>query len=108
MKTNREITPREWQIAQLLAQGKCNKEIARDLGVNVSTVAMDIHKIYRKTQTTRRSEIVAMVHGKTGVNPATHQRVVGISVLTRWREYARNGVMAMLKQEIDELIGRPA
>ena len=42
------LSPREWQILQLLAEEKQNKEIAQDLGITVHTVEKHHTHIYEK------------------------------------------------------------
>ena len=44
-----EFTPREQQVLQLLGSGRSNKEIARCLGIAVSTVKNHVHHILEKS-----------------------------------------------------------
>jgi two-component system, NarL family, nitrate/nitrite response regulator NarL len=50
------LTQRERQIAALLDRGMSNKEIARDLCVEVATVKNHVHSILEKLQVHRRAE----------------------------------------------------
>jgi DNA-binding NarL/FixJ family response regulator len=43
-----QLTPREYQVAMLVARGLSNKEIARQLGVTCGTVKLHMHNILRK------------------------------------------------------------
>ena len=42
------LSPREWEIAELVAQRKSNKEIARILGISYRTVTTHCQNIYQK------------------------------------------------------------
>ena len=55
------LTRRELQIALLIGDGKCDKEIARQLGISGYTVREHIRRIFAKLQIGRRSAIVACV-----------------------------------------------
>lgn len=55
------MTRRELQIAMLIAEGKCDKEIARQLGISGYTVREHIRRIFAKLNIGRRSAIVACV-----------------------------------------------
>jgi two-component system, NarL family, nitrate/nitrite response regulator NarL len=56
------LTAREWEIADLVREGRANKEIARLLCIELSTVKTHIHHILAKLQLIRRGEISAWVH----------------------------------------------
>ena len=42
------LTPREHEVARLVARGWTNKEVARALGVTDGTVKLHVHKILQK------------------------------------------------------------
>ncbi|MDP2826251.1 MAG: two-component system response regulator NarL [Sulfuritalea sp.] len=42
------LTEQEWRIAELIADGKCNKLIARDLGIADGTVKVHVKHLLRK------------------------------------------------------------
>jgi DNA-binding NarL/FixJ family response regulator len=42
------LTPREHEVARLVARGWTNKEVARELGVTDGTVKLHMHKILQK------------------------------------------------------------
>lgn len=54
------LTPRELQILQLLAAGKTNNEIARTLGISLSTVELHVTHILTKLNCENRTQ--AVVH----------------------------------------------
>lgn len=54
------LTERQERVLELLATGKTNGAIARELGISVSTVRGHLESIYRKLQVTNRTEAVAV------------------------------------------------
>ena len=66
------LTPREMQVAQLLARGASNKVIANNLGVTESTVKIHVQNVLKKLNLTSRVQIaVYMVeHGLSGSGDA--------------------------------------
>ncbi len=55
------LTERQWQVAQLVAQGYSNKEIAAEQSVEPSTVNSHVHEILSVLGFRRRSQIAAWV-----------------------------------------------
>jgi DNA-binding NarL/FixJ family response regulator len=53
-----DLTPREKQILQLIAQGKSNKDIAGLLGLSVNTVAVHRNNMMHKMRIHRTAELV--------------------------------------------------
>lgn len=53
-----EITPREYQVLQLLASGRSNKEIAGGLNLSPNTVKTHIARLYQKLEAVRRTDAV--------------------------------------------------
>jgi DNA-binding NarL/FixJ family response regulator len=53
-----ELTPREKQILQLIAQGKSNKDIAGLLGLSVNTVSVHRNNLMHKMKMHRTAELV--------------------------------------------------
>jgi len=56
-----ELTPTEHQIAQLVADGKTNKEVAAALVVAERTVESALTQIYRKLDVRSRTELARRV-----------------------------------------------
>ena len=52
-----ELTPTERRVAELVALGQSNKEIAAQLFVSVRTVESNLSKIFRKLEVTSRTEL---------------------------------------------------
>ncbi|HEX3455574.1 MAG TPA: response regulator transcription factor [Gaiellaceae bacterium] len=65
------LTSRELQILDLIDQGLSNKEIARLLTIELSTVKNHVHNILEKLQVSRRSEAAARARAeRSPVSPA--------------------------------------
>lgn len=62
-----ELTPREQSVLDLVAQGLMNKEIARRLETSVRNVEKYVSRLFGKTGTNSRTELVrfALKHGLT-------------------------------------------
>ncbi len=54
-----ELSPREWEVLDLLSRGYAYKEIADALGISMSTVNTHIHRTYEKLHVRSRGEAVA-------------------------------------------------
>ncbi len=57
-KSLQELTPREMEVLQLIAQGLGNREIAQQLAVNERTVKYHVSTILDKLEVTNRTEAV--------------------------------------------------
>jgi DNA-binding NarL/FixJ family response regulator len=56
------LTPRQRQIASLIADGLSNKQIARILSIERATVKNHVHTILIKLGITRRDQVAARLH----------------------------------------------
>ena len=52
------LTPREFELLDLLSKGLLYKEISAELGITIGTVKQHIHKIYDKLQVNNRTEAI--------------------------------------------------
>lgn len=55
------LSPRQLEIAQMLAKGRRYKDIARDLGISPSTVTNHVNQIYARLDIDRREDLVRLV-----------------------------------------------
>jgi DNA-binding NarL/FixJ family response regulator len=55
------LTPREFEVLRWLVQGKCNKVIARELGIEEQTVRNHLRPIFQKFGVARRAELLVKV-----------------------------------------------
>src|SRR5271157_5540646 len=65
-----ELTPREYQLTSLVAQGLANKEIAGRLNLSLQTVKNHVHSILQKTQSKNRAMLAQFVESRPGTNNA--------------------------------------
>jgi DNA-binding NarL/FixJ family response regulator len=54
-----ELSPREWEVLELLSRGYSYKEISSALGISIPTVNTHIHRTYEKLHVQSRGEAVA-------------------------------------------------
>jgi DNA-binding CsgD family transcriptional regulator len=58
LESNR-LTPREVQIAQLVAQGRTNSEIGVELWITENSVKQALKRMFRKLEVSSRAEMTA-------------------------------------------------
>ncbi|MDX2076387.1 MAG: response regulator transcription factor [bacterium] len=58
LSSTENLTPREAQVLQLMAEGMPNKQIARDLGISPNTVKFHVNAILSKLNAQSRTEAV--------------------------------------------------
>ncbi len=58
------LTPREFEVLGWVVQGKCNKEIARKLGIEEQTVKNHLRPIFQKFAVSKRTELLVKVFEK--------------------------------------------
>lgn len=66
--TIEELTPREYEVLELVAQGATNAEIAAQLGISENTVKFHMKNILQKLHASNRAEVVAYAL-KSGLIP---------------------------------------
>jgi len=64
LQIDASLAPREQQVLELLCEGCYYKEIARKLGISISTVGTYVKRIYEKLHCTNRYEVVARARGQ--------------------------------------------
>jgi DNA-binding CsgD family transcriptional regulator len=55
------LSPRQKEIALLVAQGASNKEIARHLGISDKTVKNTLTRVFVKTSTLSRTQLAVLI-----------------------------------------------
>lgn len=55
------LTARELQIAGLIAEGKCDKTVAREIGISENTVREHLRRSFAKLGIDKRTSLVAQV-----------------------------------------------
>ena len=65
-----ELTPAEKRIAELVGQGRSNKEVAAELVVTVRTVESNLTRVYRKLGVRSRAELVHRLSARDPAKPA--------------------------------------
>jgi len=58
------LTSREFQTLRLIYKGLSNKEIARELGISVSTVKNHVHSVLEKLRVQSRSQAAARIRSR--------------------------------------------
>jgi DNA-binding CsgD family transcriptional regulator len=58
-RTQVTLSPREREVAALVARGLSNKEVARELGLSDGTVKIHVHSIFQKLGTKSRYRLIA-------------------------------------------------
>ena len=59
-----ELTPREYEVATLVAAGFSNRQVAGALGISIGTVKDHVHAVLVKTDLVSRSEVAACWYGR--------------------------------------------
>lgn len=67
------LTRREREVVRLIDQGLSNKEIARQLGIEVATVKNHVHNLLEKLRVHRRSEAAARLRDLVGTRRLRHE-----------------------------------
>ncbi len=60
------LTPREIQIAELVAQGLTNAEIGTAIWITENSVKQALKRMFRKLEVSSRAEMVAVLHNVLG------------------------------------------
>lgn len=60
------LTPREWEVLDLLAAGRETKEVAEDLVLSIETVRSHLKRIYRKLNVDSRAAAIAFARDTRG------------------------------------------
>jgi DNA-binding NarL/FixJ family response regulator len=66
VQLERVLTPREYEIAGLVAQGLSNKHIARALAISGGTVKIHLHNMYEKLGCANRTSLAVLMRNAQG------------------------------------------
>lgn len=55
---SKALSPREYEVALLVASGLTNKEVARELALCDGTVRLHVHSIFQKLGAKRRYQLI--------------------------------------------------
>jgi DNA-binding CsgD family transcriptional regulator len=68
-----ELTPTEGRIADLVVEGRTNREIADALFISVKTVEANLTRIFHKRAVRSRAQLIrSMMSASSGLNPEDH------------------------------------
>jgi len=87
MTQSGKLSAREWEVAQLLLQGKSNKLIAFSLGISERTVEFHLKNIYAKCRVNSRVEFILKLGNSTG---ELELEKLGLSTVERSRKTVEN------------------
>ncbi|MGX9220756.1 LuxR C-terminal-related transcriptional regulator [Massilia varians] len=76
--TRESLTGRETDVLQLLAQGCCNKSIARQLGIGVGTVKTHVKGVMSKLDATARTHAVVVAAQRGLIRPGGAGSATGL------------------------------
>jgi DNA-binding CsgD family transcriptional regulator len=68
-ETRDELTPQEWQIARLAAEGMTNREIGEHLYLSHRTVASHLYRVFPKLGITSRAQLSSTLASREGIDP---------------------------------------
>ena len=63
-KKSDRLTPRKWQSVKLVASGRTNAEIGKELWITENSVKQALKRIFRKLGVSSRAQMVAQVFAK--------------------------------------------
>jgi FixJ family two-component response regulator len=67
------LTPREFEVMQLLTTGMLNKQVGAELGIAEKTVKVHRGRVTQKLRVNSVAELVELMH-TAGVTPSAHDR----------------------------------
>lgn len=74
-----ELTPREWEVLQLLEKGYSNRDIAEELVIEVGTVKNHVHSILGKFDVKTRHQAALLARQLTNEKPYKNEKDISRS-----------------------------
>jgi len=97
MAHNNYLSKREKEVAELLLQGKSNKQIALALGISNSTVEFHLKNLYAKLHVSSRAEAILTLGKSTGLIVENLRE----SVVERKSKNSHTGGMSILREDVE-------
>jgi DNA-binding NarL/FixJ family response regulator len=76
------LSPRQLEIIRLIANGQSDKEIAKRLGISVTTVRTHLQRLYRDCSLRNRAEAVGLLWRMTMLSNSPRAPVVTNDVIS--------------------------
>jgi DNA-binding CsgD family transcriptional regulator len=71
------LTPRQWDVARLLARGISNADIAATLGISPHTARRHTERVLRKLEVNSRAQVAAKVRWEHQSPAVSHSHILG-------------------------------
>ncbi|MGZ6637687.1 MAG: LuxR C-terminal-related transcriptional regulator [Solirubrobacteraceae bacterium] len=71
------LTAREHEVAEMLADGLTNMEMAQRMQIELGTVKTHVHSVIRKLGVTRRVQVAGRMHQRS-IGPTWHRDTLGV------------------------------
>ncbi len=99
MEPTTPLSSREWEVANLLRQGKSNKLIASALNISERTVEFHLNNIYNKFQVASRVELILKLGESTVAGSAENSENKPVPMESSW-EQSLQGAISKIGKEI--------
>jgi DNA-binding CsgD family transcriptional regulator len=101
---SRVLSPREREIALLVARGLSNKEVARELGLSDGTVKISLHGIFRKLGTKSRYSLIVQGHAAVGARQISSSWVIASAASPfSWKHALNDSIVAFAARQRRDL-----
>jgi non-specific serine/threonine protein kinase len=105
------LTPRQWQVVELVVEGYTNRRIATRLGISVRTAETHLDEIRNKLGVGNRAQIAAWAASKRAQadrpgDPAGDHRASGPQPAPGLRGTSRQSVLGQMPADLTSFIGR--
>lgn len=73
------LTPRQWDVARLLARGVSNADIAATLGISPHTARRHTERVLRKLEVNSRAQVATKVRWEHQSPDVSHSHILGVA-----------------------------